>query len=144
MNETYFSDPNNIRRKQLMMIMSFLPFFFCWKLDYYQSKWRVARYKATIGDDTNNKNEEFEFEYFAQGSISESNNYYLYTFMTSLRREPIRGHKNCPIATIWCRIKCVLTKNSLFKQFFPSKQFWVYCKFISVHCQSQWKTITMF
>ena len=62
-------------------------------------------------------------EYFAYGSISESNNYYLYTFMTSLRREPIRGHKNCPIATIWCRIKCVLTKNSLFKQFFPSKQF---------------------
>ena len=45
--------------------MSFLPFFFCWKFDYYQSKWRVARYKATIGDDTNNKNEEFEFEYFA-------------------------------------------------------------------------------
>ena len=32
-------------------------------------------------------------------------------FMTSLRREPIRGHQNCLIATIWCRIKCVLTKK---------------------------------
>ena len=31
-------------------------------------------------------------------------------FMTSLRWEPIRGHQNCPIATIWCTIKCVLTK----------------------------------
>ena len=37
--------------------------------------------------------------------------------MASLRREPIRGHKNCPIATIWCRTKCVLTKNSLFNSF---------------------------
>ena len=27
--------------------------------------------------------------------------------MTSLRWEPIRGHQNCPIATIWCTIKCV-------------------------------------
>ena len=68
------------------------------------------------------------------------NNYFLYMFMTSLRREPVRRQQNCPIATIWCRIKCVLTKNSLFKQFFPSKQFWVYCKLISTHCQSWWKT----
>ena len=128
-------DPNNTRRKQLMMIMSFSPFSFCWKFDYFQNKWRVARYKATIHDDKNYKKEEYD-EYFAWGCISESNNYYLYMFMTSLRREPIRGHQNCSIATIWCRIKCVLTKNSLFKQFFPSKQFWVYCKFISVHCQS--------
>ena len=36
-------------------------------------------------------------------------------FMTSLRREPIRGHQNCPIATTWCRIKCVLTKIGPFK-----------------------------
>ena len=35
--------------------------------------------------------------------------------MTSLRREPIRGHQNCPIATIWCRIKCVFTKIGPFK-----------------------------
>ena len=39
------------------------------------------------------------------------------------RGEPIRGQQNCPIATIWCKIKLVLTKNSLFIQFFPSKQF---------------------
>ena len=102
---TRFSDPNNTRRKQLIMIMSFSPFSFCWKFDYFQSKWRVARYKATIRDDTNNKNEEFE-EYFAWGCISESNNYDLYMLMISLRREPIRGHQNCTIATIWCRIKC--------------------------------------
>ena len=50
--------------------------------------------------------------------------------MTSLRREP----------TIGRRIKCVLTKNSLFKQFFPSKQYLVNCKLISTHCQSLWKT----
>ena len=62
--------------------------------------------------------------------------------MTSLRREPVRQQQNCPIATIWCRIKCVLTKSSLFKQFFPSKQFFtskqflVNCKLISTHCQS--------
>ena len=36
-------------------------------------------------------------------------------FMTSRRREPIRGHQNCPIATTWCRIKCVLTKIGPFK-----------------------------
>ena len=96
--------------------MSFSPFSFCWKIDYFQSKWRVARYKATIRDDTNNKNEEFE-EYFAWGCISESNNYDLYMLMISLRREPIRGHQNCTIATIWCRIKCVLAKNSLFFSF---------------------------
>ena len=36
-------------------------------------------------------------------------------FMSSRRREPIRGHQNCPIATIWCRIKCVLTKIGPFK-----------------------------
>ena len=94
--------------------MSFSPFSFCWKFDYFQSKWRVARYNTTIRDDTNNKKEEYD-EYFAEGCISESNNYYLYMFMTSLRREPIRGHQNCPIATTWCRIKCVLTKIGPFK-----------------------------
>ena len=40
------------QKKKLMMIMSFSPFSFCWKFDYFQSKWRVARYKATIWDDT--------------------------------------------------------------------------------------------
>ena len=85
------------------MIMSFSP-------DYFQSKWRVARYNTTIRDDTNNKKEEYD-EYFAEGCISESNNYYLYMFTTSLRREPIKGHQNCPIATIWCGIKCVLTEK---------------------------------
>ena len=94
--------------------MSFSPFSFCWKFDYFQSKWRVARYNTTIREDTNNKKEEND-EYFAEGCISESNNYYLYMFMTSLRREPIRGHQNCPIATTWCRIKCVLTKIGPFK-----------------------------
>ena len=116
--------------------MSFSPFSFCWKFDYFQSKWRVARYKTTIRDDTNNKKKEYD-EYFAEGCISESNNYYLYMFMTSLRREPIWVHQNC---LIWCRIKWVLTKYSLFKQFFPSKQFWVNCKLISTHCESLWKT----
>ena len=72
-----------------MMIMSFSPFSFCWKFDYFQSKWRVARYNTTIRDDTNNKKEEYD-EYFAEGCISESNNYYLYKFMTSLRREPTK------------------------------------------------------
>ena len=48
-------DPNNTRRKQLMMIMSFSPFSFCWKFDYFQNKWRVARYKATIHNDKNYK-----------------------------------------------------------------------------------------
>ena len=43
------------------------------------------------------------------------NNYFLYMFMTSLRREPVRRQQNCPIATIWCRIKCVLTKIGPFK-----------------------------
>ena len=81
----------------------FLTFFLLLKIDYFQSKWRVARYNTTIREDTNNKKEEND-EYFA-GCISESNNYYLYMFMTSLRREPIRGHQNCPIATIWCGIK---------------------------------------
>ena len=94
--------------------MSFSPFSFCWKFDYFQSKWRVARYNTTIREDTNNKKEEYD-EYFAWGCISESNNYYLYMFMSSRRREPIRGHQNCPIATIWCRIKCVLTKIGPFK-----------------------------
>ena len=42
----------------------FLTFSFCWKFDYFQSKWRVARYKTTIRDDTNNKKEEYD-EYFA-------------------------------------------------------------------------------
>ena len=74
-----------------MMIMSFSPFSFCWKFDYFQSKWRVARYKATIHDDKIYKKEEYD-EYFAWGCISESNNYYLYMFMTSLWSEPIRGH----------------------------------------------------
>ena len=97
-----------------MMIMSFSPFSFCWKFDYLQSKWRVARYKATIRDDTNNKKEEYD-EYFAYGCISESTDYYLYMFMTSPRRESIRGHQNCPIATIWCRINFVLTKIGPFK-----------------------------
>ena len=36
-------------------------------------------------------------------------------FITWRRREPIRGHQNCPIATTWCRIKCVLTKIGPFK-----------------------------
>ena len=71
--------------------MSFSAFSFCWKFDYFQSKWRVARYIATIHDDKNYKKEEYD-EYFGWGSISESNNCYLYMFMTSLRREPIRGH----------------------------------------------------
>ena len=49
-------DPNNTRRKQLMMIMSFSPFSFCWKFDYFQSKWRVARYKATMTKTIKRKN----------------------------------------------------------------------------------------
>ena len=122
-------------RKQLIMILCCSTFSFCWKFDYFQSKWRVARYKATVRNDKNNKKEGYDV-YFACGCISESNNYYLYMFMISLRGKPIRGHQNCPIATIWCRFKCVLTKNSLFKQFFSSKQFWVHCKLISTHCQS--------
>ena len=28
--------------------MSFSPFSFCWKIDNFQSKWRVARYKTTL------------------------------------------------------------------------------------------------
>ena len=28
--------------------MSFSPFSFCWKIDHFQSKWRVARYKTTL------------------------------------------------------------------------------------------------
>ena len=40
--------------------MSFSPFFFCWKFGYFQSKRRVARYKATIPDDTNNKKEGYK------------------------------------------------------------------------------------
>ena len=88
----------------VIIIRSFSPLSFCWKFDYFQSKWRVARYNTTIREDTNNKKEEYD-EYFAEGCISESNNYYLYMFMTSLRREPIKGHQNCPIATIWCGIK---------------------------------------
>ena len=47
-NSARFSDPNNTRRKQLMMIMSFSPFAFCWKIDHFRSKWRFARYKTTL------------------------------------------------------------------------------------------------
>ena len=58
------SDPNNNGRKQLIMILCCSTFSFCWKFDYFQSKWRVARYKATIHDDKNYKKEEYD-EYFA-------------------------------------------------------------------------------
>ena len=44
--------------------MSFSPFSFCLKFDYFQSKWRVAIYNTTIREDTNNKKKEYD-EYFA-------------------------------------------------------------------------------
>ena len=52
-----------------MMIMSFSPFSFCWKFDYFQSKWRVARYKATIHDDKIYKKEEYDEYLNSMGRI---------------------------------------------------------------------------
>ena len=63
-NETRFTDPNNTKRKQQLIIISFSPFFFCLQIDYSQTKWRVTSHKTSFRDDTNKKKDEDD-EYFA-------------------------------------------------------------------------------
>ena len=63
-NETRFTDPNNTKRKQQLIIISFSPFFVCLQIDYSQTKWRVTSHKTSFRDDTNNKKDEDD-EYFA-------------------------------------------------------------------------------
>ena len=65
--------------------MSFSPFSFCLKFDYFQSKWRVARYKTTLKKLCKFEyNEEFKIWFFSVLSSSASRLFFFTCFFYSV------------------------------------------------------------
>ena len=125
-NSFYWSEQYQKKIAKNDIFLTFSLLFNNW---LFQTKWRVAKHKSLVPW-WHKQQKGWRWRVFCIRIYFRIQ--FLLMFMTSLRGEPIRGQQNCPIATIWCKIKWVLTKNSLFIQFFPSKQFWT-CFFCFNH-----------